>query len=163
KGTIGFISPMSEPFCETCNRIRLTADGNLRLCLMHGDEVNLRDMMRAGATDKEIANTMLGGIWRKPGGHEAWEREGHPVRGVFFRMFSPGELGVRMSANAASGWLERQFKLSRLGTNVQTEIIAGLTTFMVMSYIIAVNPATLNMGGSGLDVTQVATVTCLIA
>jgi len=68
-----------------------------------------------------------------------------------------------MSANAASGWLERQFKLSRLGTNVQTEVIAGLTTFMVMSYIIAVNPATLNMGGSGLDVTQVATVTCLIA
>lgn len=68
-----------------------------------------------------------------------------------------------MSANAGNGWLEKQFKLSKLGTNVQTEIIAGLTTFMVMSYIIAVNPATLNMGGGGLPLTQVATVTCLIA
>jgi AGZA family xanthine/uracil permease-like MFS transporter len=69
-----------------------------------------------------------------------------------------------MAANAAPGFLERQFKLSRLGTNVQTEIIAGLTTFMVMSYIIAVNPATLTFNGTGdLSVKQVATVTCLVA
>lgn len=69
-----------------------------------------------------------------------------------------------MSAQAGGGWLERQFKLSQLGTNVQTEIIAGLTTFMVMSYIIAVNPATLTFGGTGeLTITQVATVTALVA
>lgn len=68
-----------------------------------------------------------------------------------------------MSANAAGGFLEKQFKLSKLGTNLTTEMIAGLTTFMVMSYIIFVNPATLNMGGAGLDVKQVATVTCLVA
>ena len=68
-----------------------------------------------------------------------------------------------MSAEVAGGFLEKQFKLSKLGTNVQTELIAGLTTFMVMAYIIFVNPATLNMGGGGLDIKQVATVTCLVA
>jgi GTP 3',8-cyclase len=82
KGTIGFISPMSEPFCETCNRIRLTADGNLRLCLLHGDEVNLRDMVRGGASDADITVAMLGGIWRKPWGHQAHERDVHTVRGM---------------------------------------------------------------------------------
>ena len=68
-----------------------------------------------------------------------------------------------MSAAASGGFLEKQFKLSKLGTNIQTEFIAGLTTFMVMAYIIFVNPATLNMGGDGLDIKQVATVTCLVA
>ena len=68
-----------------------------------------------------------------------------------------------MSAEAAGGFLEKQFKLSKLGTNLSTEFIAGLTTFMVMSYIIFVNPATLNMDGGGLDIKQVATVTCLVA
>jgi AGZA family xanthine/uracil permease-like MFS transporter len=67
-----------------------------------------------------------------------------------------------MAASAAPDFLERQFQLTRLGTNIQTEIIAGLTTFMVMSYIIAVNPATLTFNGD-LTTTQVATVTCLIA
>lgn len=67
-----------------------------------------------------------------------------------------------MAANAAPGFLEKQFKLSRLGTNVQTEVLAGLTTFMVMSYIIAVNPAILTFNGE-LSTTQVATVTCLVA
>jgi len=67
-----------------------------------------------------------------------------------------------MAANAAPGFLEKQFKLTKLGTNIQTELIAGLTTFMVMSYIIAVNPATLAFNGD-LTVTQVATVTCLVA
>jgi adenine/guanine/hypoxanthine permease len=67
-----------------------------------------------------------------------------------------------MSAQAGGSWLERQFRLTQLGTNVQTEILAGLTTFMVMSYIIAVNPLTLTFNGD-LTITQVATVTCLIA
>lgn len=82
RGTIGFISPMSEPFCETCNRIRLTADGNLRLCLLHGDEVNLRDPMRAGATNAELAEIISGGVYRKPWGHAAWAEEIHTIRGM---------------------------------------------------------------------------------
>lgn len=82
KGTIGFISPMSEPFCETCNRIRLTADGNLRLCLLHGDEVNLRDPMRSGASDAELAGLIASGVWRKPWGHAAWAEEIETIRGM---------------------------------------------------------------------------------
>lgn len=66
-----------------------------------------------------------------------------------------------MAANAG-GALERQFRLSAQGTNVRTELMAGLTTFMVMAYIIAVNPATLGFNGE-LDITQIATVTCLVA
>ena len=68
-----------------------------------------------------------------------------------------------MAAAVNGDWLERQFKMSQRGTNIRTELIGGLTTFMVMSYIIAVNPSILNLGGGGLDVTQVATVTCLVA
>jgi cyclic pyranopterin phosphate synthase len=81
-GTIGFISPMSEPFCETCNRIRLTADGNLRLCLLHGDEVNLRDLMRAGGSDEEIGDLIRAGVFRKPWGHRAWEEQIQTIRGM---------------------------------------------------------------------------------
>lgn len=82
KGTIGFISPMSEPFCETCNRIRLTADGNLRLCLLNGDEVNLRDLMRAGGSNEDIGGLIRSGVFRKPWGHRAWEEQIRTIRGM---------------------------------------------------------------------------------
>ncbi|MDQ3168505.1 MAG: NCS2 family permease [Chloroflexota bacterium] len=64
---------------------------------------------------------------------------------------------------AGDNLFERQFGLRAHGTTVRTEVMAGVTTFMVMSYIIAVNPSILNLGGGGLDVRQVATVTCLAA
>ena len=68
-----------------------------------------------------------------------------------------------MAASAGDGGvLERQFKLSSYGTDVRTELMGGLTTFMVMAYIIAVNPSILGFNGE-LDFTQVATVTCLVA
>ena len=82
RGTIGFISPISAPFCESCNRVRLTADGNLRLCLLRPDEVNLRDMMRASASDAEMLNRMRGGVWRKPWGHRVAEGERNTIRGM---------------------------------------------------------------------------------
>jgi cyclic pyranopterin phosphate synthase len=81
-GTIGFISPISEPFCETCNRVRLTSDGKLRLCLLHGNEVDLRDMMRAGATDEELFQQLRGGIWRKPWGHNVADGDRETIRGM---------------------------------------------------------------------------------
>jgi cyclic pyranopterin phosphate synthase len=81
-GTIGFISPISAPFCESCNRVRLTADGNLRLCLLRPDEVNVRDMLRAGATDDEILQRLRAGVWRKPWGHRVAEGERNTVRGM---------------------------------------------------------------------------------
>lgn len=82
KGTIGFISPISEPFCATCNRVRLTSDGKLRLCLLQPDEVDLRDMMRAGATDEEIIQRIRSGVWRKPWGHRVAQGERNTVRGM---------------------------------------------------------------------------------
>jgi len=81
-GTIGFISPVSAPFCAACNRVRLTADGKIRLCLLRPDEVDLRDMMRAGADDTALLQTMRGGIWRKPWGHGLAEGERETVRGM---------------------------------------------------------------------------------
>jgi len=54
KGEVGFIMPMSERFCEGCNRLRLTADGGLRSCLPDDDQLNLRDLMRRGGSDDEV-------------------------------------------------------------------------------------------------------------
>jgi AGZA family xanthine/uracil permease-like MFS transporter len=74
-----------------------------------------------------------------------------------------GGLATRGSGGGVESILERRFHLHDHGTNVRTELLAGLTTFMVMSYIIAVNPAILNRGGDGLPIREVATVTCLVA
>ena len=82
KGSIGFISPISAPFCDACNRVRLTADGKLRLCLIRPDEVDFRDLMRAGASDEEILQQLRAGIWRKPWGHRVHEGERNTVRGM---------------------------------------------------------------------------------
>jgi cyclic pyranopterin phosphate synthase len=57
-GELGFINPVSEPFCATCNRIRLTADGQLRTCLFSIDEWDLRGPMRTGADDAELVRIM---------------------------------------------------------------------------------------------------------
>lgn len=82
KGTIGFISPVSAPFCAACNRVRLTSDGKLRLCLLRPDEVDVRDLMRSGADDDAIRAQLRGGIWRKPWGHGLAEGERNTVRGM---------------------------------------------------------------------------------
>jgi len=54
KGTIGFISPMTEHFCDTCNRLRLTSDGQLRPCLLDDDEIDLKEPLRNGANTDEL-------------------------------------------------------------------------------------------------------------
>jgi len=68
-GTVGFISTVTAPFCASCNRARLTADGVLRLCLLRDKEVNLLQPLRAGASEEEIKQIILDGIWNKPWGH----------------------------------------------------------------------------------------------
>lgn len=68
-GAIGFISPVSAPFCAACNRVRLTADGRLRLCLLRDDEGDLRELLRGGATDAELEAAIGSAIHRKPWGH----------------------------------------------------------------------------------------------
>ena len=65
RGEIGFINPVSEPFCADCNRIRLTADGELRTCLFSIRETDLREPLRAGATDADIEATIRAAVWRK--------------------------------------------------------------------------------------------------
>ncbi len=69
-GTVGFISSVTQPFCASCTRARLTADGRLRLCLLREKEVDLLTPMRAGATDAELAGTITEAIWWKPWGHK---------------------------------------------------------------------------------------------
>ncbi len=82
KGSIGFISPISAPFCDACNRVRLTADGKLRLCLIRPDEVDFRDLMRAGATDDEILRHLRAGYGAEPWGHRVNEGERDTIRGM---------------------------------------------------------------------------------
>jgi cyclic pyranopterin phosphate synthase len=73
RGTIGFINTITQPFCSTCTRARLTADGRLRLCLLCEDEVDLLTPMRSGASDGELRQLILDGIWRKPWGNRLQE------------------------------------------------------------------------------------------
>jgi cyclic pyranopterin phosphate synthase len=68
-GEIGLISSVTVPFCAQCTRARLTADGRLRLCLLREGEVDLLTPMRAGATDEELRQIIIDGIWYKPWGH----------------------------------------------------------------------------------------------
>jgi GTP 3',8-cyclase len=65
RGEIGFINPVSEPFCADCDRIRLTADGKLRTCLFSLHETDLREPLRGGATDEELERIVREAVWRK--------------------------------------------------------------------------------------------------
>ncbi|MBU0678274.1 MAG: radical SAM protein, partial [Verrucomicrobia bacterium] len=69
KGTLGFISSVTKPFCAGCNRARLTPDGRLRLCLLRDKELDLLALMRGGATDEELLKLIEDSIWFKPWGH----------------------------------------------------------------------------------------------
>jgi len=64
-GRIGFVNPVSEPFCGDCDRIRLTADGRLRTCLFSLNETDLRSPLRAGADDSELDRIVREAVWRK--------------------------------------------------------------------------------------------------
>jgi cyclic pyranopterin phosphate synthase len=73
-GTLGFISPVSEPFCAKCGRIRLTADGKLRLCLLRDDEEDLLTPLRAGASRDEMRARFRAAAYRRPFGHALAEK-----------------------------------------------------------------------------------------
>jgi cyclic pyranopterin phosphate synthase len=68
-GVIGFISPISNHFCNECNRLRLTADGKLRPCLFSETEIDLKPALRSGASDDEIRRLIKLSIEVKPAGH----------------------------------------------------------------------------------------------
>ncbi|MGD8587242.1 MAG: GTP 3',8-cyclase MoaA [Chromatiales bacterium] len=77
---IGFITPLSQHFCETCNRVRISVEGTLYLCLGQHDNQELRPLLRQGATDGEIRDVILEAIDRKPIRHEFNEKPGQMVR-----------------------------------------------------------------------------------
>ncbi|MDO9585071.1 MAG: GTP 3',8-cyclase MoaA [Syntrophales bacterium] len=69
-GTIGFISPISNHFCKACNRLRLTADGHLRACLLLDGEISLREALRRDSSDEELQDLIKSAIARKPMQHD---------------------------------------------------------------------------------------------
>jgi cyclic pyranopterin phosphate synthase len=69
RGIVGFISPVSQPYCGTCNRMRLTADGKFHLCLLHDDELDVRRALREGAPDIVVQRILLRAVGAKPTGH----------------------------------------------------------------------------------------------
>ncbi len=74
QGEIGFVNPVSEPFCGDCNRIRLTAEGKLRTCLFSLHETDLREPLRAGASDDELELVVREAVWQKELKHHVGEQ-----------------------------------------------------------------------------------------
>ena len=68
-GKIGFISAVSHAFCDRCNRVRLTADGFLKLCLNQKNGLNLRDLLRNGISEDNLKGALRQAIYRKPAEH----------------------------------------------------------------------------------------------
>ncbi len=73
-GSIGVIASVTEPFCDTCNRLRLTAEGQFRTCLFALEETDLRGPLRDGASDDDLEGLIRGAVWTKWSGH----RVNHP-------------------------------------------------------------------------------------
>lgn len=72
-GRVGLISPMTHPFCASCNRLRLTADGKLKTCLYYDEVLDLRELLRNGATDAVIEKRIVEAVYDKPGRHRFQE------------------------------------------------------------------------------------------
>jgi len=68
-GTVSFVTSMTDSFCDSCNRLRLTADGSIKSCLFYPAEVNVRDDMRQGVTDAMLAGLIRSAVLLKPAGH----------------------------------------------------------------------------------------------
>jgi GTP 3',8-cyclase len=77
---IGFITPISQHFCETCNRVRLSVDGTLYLCLGQEDKMELRPLLRDGISDDELKQAIIHAIALKPEKHEFRDKPGQVVR-----------------------------------------------------------------------------------
>ena len=73
KGTLGFISPVSNPYCGDCNRMRVTADGRIRLCLLSDKEINFRDTLRNGGSFRDLVALFERAVTHKPWGHKLEE------------------------------------------------------------------------------------------
>jgi len=70
RGSIGIIASVSQPFCDSCNRVRITADGHLRTCLFSLIEHDLKGPLRSGASDEDLADFITATVWKKEAGHK---------------------------------------------------------------------------------------------
>lgn len=68
-GEIGFVSSVSDPFCQSCNRVRISSEGKLRTCLFSLNETDLKSLVRSGASDEEIRQVIMKAVWNKEEGH----------------------------------------------------------------------------------------------
>jgi cyclic pyranopterin phosphate synthase len=82
-GVVGFISPVSEPYCGACNRMRLTADGRFHLCLLNDDELDVKQAIRSGGGIPEVAAILSRAVDGKPTGHRLDEGISTEVRAMF--------------------------------------------------------------------------------
>ncbi len=73
QGTLGFISPVSNPYCGDCNRMRVTSDGKIRLCLLSDQEINFRDTLRGGGAQGDLVALFRKAVAHKPWGHNLEE------------------------------------------------------------------------------------------
>ncbi|HZP44549.1 MAG TPA: GTP 3',8-cyclase MoaA [Candidatus Binataceae bacterium] len=86
RGVVGFISPVSEPYCGNCNRMRLTADGKFHLCLLNDDELDVRKALRAPSLDggiEEVGAILLRAVATKPTGHHLLEGRSTRERSMY--------------------------------------------------------------------------------
>jgi GTP 3',8-cyclase len=83
KGVVGFISPVSEPYCGACNRMRLTADGKLHLCLLNDDELDLKRALRGEGNESEVEAILARAVGLKPTGHRLDEGISTEDRSMF--------------------------------------------------------------------------------
>ncbi|MGB9886157.1 MAG: GTP 3',8-cyclase MoaA [Moorellales bacterium] len=86
KGTVGFIAALSRPFCSNCNRLRLTADGQLRPCLESNFQVDLRGPLRSGASEEELAECFYRAVAAKPWRHRFGHRAAEERRGGMWQI-----------------------------------------------------------------------------
>jgi cyclic pyranopterin phosphate synthase len=82
-GVVGFISPVSEPYCGSCNRMRLTADGKFHLCLLNDDELDVKRALRSGGGVSEVAAILTRAVGLKPTGHRLEEGVSTEERAMF--------------------------------------------------------------------------------
>jgi GTP 3',8-cyclase len=83
RGVVGFISPVSEPYCGSCNRMRLTADGRFHLCLLNDDELDVKRVLRTGGRTEDVAAVLARAVGLKPTGHRLEEGISTEERSMF--------------------------------------------------------------------------------
>jgi len=83
RGVVGFISPVSEPYCGSCNRMRLTADGKFHLCLLNDDELDVKQALRTGGGQGAVEEILLKAVGLKPTGHRLDEGVSPRARSMF--------------------------------------------------------------------------------